>query len=382
MKLLVCATEYYPYGSGIANVAYNVVEKLKERGIKCTVCSPTGPDIKLGSTKLIKKYGIFGLIHYWREVSNYFVKNADDFDVVWCHNPFFLNNNPFEHCLVTMNSTYYGNAMSSSYPFNIKMYKKIVSYIEKYSLTHLDSNTRFTGVGNNVCEELELMGIEKNRISFIPNGVDTNNFKPTDEKEEIRKKYNIPENHLMLLSVGRLTEAKAPLRLIDTFNYINEKIDFITLVIAGNGELANKVKQYRDEKGLKNVILLGNVKAKDTPQLYACSDYFIMTSRYEGGEPPLTLSEAMASGLPCIVSNISNFNVVDKANCGIMVDFGDLKEAGKEVVGYLERDNSEHSTNAREYAENNLDWDMIADKYIEEFIQLSKHTQLDESQMY
>ncbi|MGI6079023.1 MAG: hypothetical protein ACOYCB_12880, partial [Fastidiosipilaceae bacterium] len=56
-KLLVCATEYHPYGSGIANVVYNVVEHLKEQGVECTVCSPTGPDIKLGSLKLIEKTG-------------------------------------------------------------------------------------------------------------------------------------------------------------------------------------------------------------------------------------------------------------------------------------------------------------------------------------
>lgn len=55
MKLLVCATEYHPYGTGIANVVYNVVERLKELGVECTVCSPTGPDIKLGSLKLIEK---------------------------------------------------------------------------------------------------------------------------------------------------------------------------------------------------------------------------------------------------------------------------------------------------------------------------------------
>jgi len=38
LKILVCTSEYYPQGSGIANVAYNVVEKLKEKGITCEVC--------------------------------------------------------------------------------------------------------------------------------------------------------------------------------------------------------------------------------------------------------------------------------------------------------------------------------------------------------
>jgi len=58
MKLLVCTTEYFPHGAGIANVVYNVVEHLKEQGVECTVCSPTGPDIILGSQRLIKRPGL------------------------------------------------------------------------------------------------------------------------------------------------------------------------------------------------------------------------------------------------------------------------------------------------------------------------------------
>ena len=59
MKILICTSEYYPQGSGIANVAYNVVEKLKKKGITCEVCSPVGPDIKLGSEI---KYGRLSLL--------------------------------------------------------------------------------------------------------------------------------------------------------------------------------------------------------------------------------------------------------------------------------------------------------------------------------
>ena len=73
MKLLICASEYYPYGSGIANVAYNMVEQLKKMEIECTVCSPTG-DIKLGSSRIIERFGIIGLLYYWHQVSRYFNK--------------------------------------------------------------------------------------------------------------------------------------------------------------------------------------------------------------------------------------------------------------------------------------------------------------------
>lgn len=368
MKLLVCATEYYPYGSGIANVVYNVVEKLKEKGIDCTVCSPTGPDIVLGSPKPL---GIIGLLYYWNKVSTHFKSyNNYDFDAVWIHNPLLVKKSPFNKCLVTMHATNYGQAKSKMYPFYLHIYKKIASKIEKHCINKMEFKSFFTGVGTNVCDELECMGIIKEKISFIPNGVDTNKFKLLNTKEKVRKQYNIPENNLVLLSVGRLTEQKDPFKLIDTFVYISKYMTNTTLVIAGRGELADEVKKYCDKKGLENILFIGYVDEKDKPELYTCADYFIITSRYEGGEPPLTISEAIASGLPCIVSNISNFNVVNKANCGIVVDFKNLQKAGNEVISYLEKDNLEHSINARKYAENNLDWGIITEEYIKEFYKL------------
>ncbi len=94
MKLLICTTEYFPHGAGIANVVYNIVEQLKGKGFECTVCSPTGPDIELGSWGLIEKAGVLGLLNYWHQVSRYFKGN--DFDAAWLQNPFIVTKNPFQ----------------------------------------------------------------------------------------------------------------------------------------------------------------------------------------------------------------------------------------------------------------------------------------------
>lgn len=362
MKLLICATEYYPHGSGIANVAYNIVEQLKKRGIDCTVCSPTGPDIKLGSSNLIEKSGIVGLLYYWYRVSKYFKDKTEDYDAVWLHNPLFLNRNPFPRSLVTMNSTYYGKALRGVEP---KVYYKIVSKIERYCLNRMKKKVRFTAGGPEACRELEEIGVNKELITYIPNGVDIDLFKPADDKKALRREFGIPENGLVILSLGRLTDAKQPLKLVKVFSLIEEEMEDVTLVIAGRGELLEKTKQNVGRKKLRNVKFLGYVDRKDISHVYAGSDYYIIASNYEG--QPLTLLEAMASGLPCIVSDIPSLRIVGDARCGIVVDFDDIGKAAEEIIEYLERDNSEDSRNARKYAVNNLDWKIIAGRYLEEF---------------
>ena len=364
MQILVCTSEYPPnYSSGIGNVAYNVVEQLKKMGVDCTVCSPNA-GIKRGSSKMIDKFGIMGLLYYWHRVSKYFKEN--DFDVVWLHNPLFLKDNPFKNSLITMHVTAYGQVIHKIYPLQLHIYKKVSSKIERYCLNKVDEKARFTVVSQQVCKELEEIGITKERITYIPNGVDTEQFKPSNDKKLLRRKFGIPEEHLIFLSLGRLTEAKQPLKLIEVFSVIEKQKKDVSLVIAGKGELLEKTKRLAKQKELKNVIFLGYVDhEKEAPDLFACSDYYIMTSMYEG--LPLTLLEAMSSGLPCIVSDIPNLRIVEDANCGVIVDFDDKEKATQDIISYLEGDNSESSENAREYAVKNLDWGIIAGKYLKEF---------------
>jgi len=362
MKLLVCTTEYFPHGAGIANVVYNVVKQLKSMGVECTVCSPTGPDIILGDQTLIQKTGIGGLLYYWWQVSRYF-KNSD-YDVVWLQNPFILTGNPFKRCLVTMHSTYYGSSTNGVGTPPFRLYKSLVAHIERYCLTRMPPNTLFTGVGQPVCEELKKIGIEGDRIIYIPNGVDTRLFRPSPDKRLLRKKFGIPEDDIVLLSVGRLTHQKRPYTLIEVFSYLERELGNVTLCVAGKGELLEGTKSLAEKMGLQKVLFLGYVDDQDLPDLYACADYYIMTSKYEGGMPPLTLAEAMASGLPCIVSDIPNLAIVKDADCGTIVDFTDLSVALNDILDYLKLDHHSHGVNARNFATSSFDWELIAKDYL------------------
>ncbi len=367
MRVLICATEYYPDGSGIANVAYNVARELEGMGVECTVCSPTGPDIKLGDPTLIKKYGILGMVHYWHQVSRHF-KN-DDYDVAWLHNPLFIGQNPFNKYLVTMHVTLNGvsNRKFNSSRF-LQLYKYISSKVESYCLSRFDPSTRYTGVSQTVCNELKTMGIPENRITCILNGVDITRFCPTNDKGAIRSKFGLPKGDTVLLSVGRLTHQKQPHTMIEVFSRLEKELGDVTLCIAGKGELLEETKEFAEKMGLRKVLFLGYVDDRDLPDLYACADYYIMTSKYEG--LPLTLLEAMGSGLPCIVSDIPNLRVVRDADCGIILNFGDVSSASDQILDYLSRDHSDHSQNARRYALDKLDWHLISKQYFKKFLEI------------
>jgi 1,2-diacylglycerol 3-alpha-glucosyltransferase len=367
VKLLVCTTEYYPYGSGIANVAYNVVEKLKEKRVDCVVCSPTGPDIFLGNKEIISKFGRIGLLYFWFKVSKFF-KGNPDYDIVWLHQPLFMMQNPFVKSVSTIHTTALGRyeaIKKGHYSFFLKSYHFVSRIIENYSTNRVLYTTRFITDSPKVNQEL--MKITNNRVmsKYIPNGVDISRFHPLNDKSLLRLKFGIPSNTTIFLSVGRLTSQKNLFSLLDIFNIVQKIKNGSFLLIAGKGELKSKIEDYIKKNKILNVLLLGFVSDIEFPALYSSADYYIMSSEYEG--QPLTLLEAMSSGLPCIVSDIPNLKIVEEADCGIIVNFLDKDKTVKQIVDYISKDNSKHSINARKYAENSLDWNIISKKYLDEF---------------
>jgi len=383
MRILVCIYEYPPhYSSGAGNVAYYLVNQLKKMEVDCIVCSPIGGDVELCHRTWIERthnYGIpdylYRILYFWHKAGQYVKENHRKYDIVWLHNPSPI---PFrtglQKSLLTIHTTYYGCSLLE-YPWLTHIYHKIMAQFEKKFLGSL--GVRFSGVSQQVCHEVEKIGIAQERITCIPNGVDTQRFKPSNNKRELRKKFNLPEDGLILLSLGTLREPKQPYKLIEVFSLIEKNTKDVQLVIGGDGELLEKTQRLAQEKGLTRVKFLGYVDHEGAaPDLYRCSDYYIMTSKYEG--QPLTLFEAMASGLPCIVSDIPALRIVEKARCGIVADFNSAETAAGEIIKYLGGDNTNHSENAREYAVRNLDWEIIAERYLEEFRKLLPNRKTNE----
>lgn len=365
LKILICTPEYPPYASGIGNVVFNLEKQLKKNNLdlEFKICSPEGPDFKIGNSKLMGKCGILGLIYFSYIISRYFKQN--DFDLIWIHGNIFPNTDNFKNVFITLHTTYRGYKLHDISP---KLYYKLVNRLEEYVLNRINikSNIKFSGVSPEVCEEISnITDINKDNIKYIPNGVDTNIFKPSNSKQKLRKKFKLPQNDQIILSVGRLVEQKQPILLLEIFSFIEKNVKNVTLVIAGEGELLNEMKRIIKTNNIKKVRFLGNVTYKDMPDLYSCSDYFIITSNYEG--QPLTLLEAMSTGLRCIVSEITNLSsIIKEANCGISVDVTKTENAANQIINYLKSDNSIHSANSRNYVVKNCDWKIISDLYLKE----------------
>jgi len=103
--------------------------------------------------------------------------------------------------------------------------------------------------------------------------------------------------------VGRLTSIKNHHMFLQTVRYLknHDKIDDFRFLIVGDGELKTELSQKARKWGIDNYVEFAGWQ-KDMPSVYSTLDAVVLTSRNEG--TPVTLIEAMASGVPVISTDV------------------------------------------------------------------------------
>lgn len=153
-------------------------------------------------------------------------------------------------------------------------------------------------------------------VEVIPNGVDP---VPDVDPEAARERLDLPADATVVLFLGRLSEAKDPLSLLE--------IDRpgTLLVYAGTGALADRVRAAADRRD--DVRYLGYVSEATKHDLLAAADLFALPSRSEG--QPIAILEALAHGTPV---HTTREEWVPEALRGYCT-FGALDEALDEALG-------------------------------------------------
>lgn len=161
-------------------------------------------------------------------------------------------------------------------------------WLEKLILTGILYNCQIT-----VSRDLLKLKNVNRKIYYIPNGVDVKEFDSV-----VATKSKNPT----LIFVGRLHPQKNLQNLIKAISFVKKDTPKIKLLIIGDGQQKESLKNLAKDLGLtSNVLFKGQLQSKELVKLYKSSHIFILPSIYEG--QPLTVLEAWASKLPVIVSS-------------------------------------------------------------------------------
>jgi glycosyltransferase involved in cell wall biosynthesis len=172
------------------------------------------------------------------------------------------------------------------------------------------------------------ININPKRISIIPRGRNANIFLDNAvSREQIRKEFNVPEQALLLINVGRQEYQKGQEVLIKALSALHSDL-YRCLIVGREGSQTEVLYRMRREFNLQGQIIFAGHR-NDVQQLLAASDIFIFPSRFEG--LPGAMIEAEASALPIICSDIPNNHEVASNENAIFFDLADSESLTKHI---------------------------------------------------
>lgn len=182
----------------------------------------------------------------------------------------------------------------------------------------------------NYAESSSFLSGFMDKVTVASSFVDTQVFNPKVDGGGVRQELGIG-NRKMVLFVGRLVAYKG----LDYLIRASKELGDVVLVIVGEGQEEERLKDVAKEAGEGNVVFTGLVGDDSLPQYYAACDVFVLPSVTRQEAFGLVLVEAMASGKPVVSSNFSGMPYV-VGDAGLLVeprDPGALAEAVNRLLG-------------------------------------------------
>lgn len=218
---------------------------------------------------------------------------------------------------------------------------------------------QFAIVSDSAKKELMSYGIKDEQIKIIYNGIDSDFYKPSIER-------NIEKDEKYLFYIGRLQKYKGVLDICQTFERLTEKYPDLKLKIAGSGPFRPKLEKWIVKRNLQDkILLLGFISEEEKLHLLQNAFLIVQPSYKEGWG--LTVIEANACGVPVVANNAPGLcDSVNDGKTGFLYKFGDVDDAVKKIEVLLGNPQkyAEISANCRPWAEK-FKWKMASDETFE-----------------
>lgn len=172
--------------------------------------------------------------------------------------------------------------------------------------------------------------VPESLVELIPNAIDLSRSESQLSQSQARKSLDLPEDALVLGTVGRLEEQKGHRHLIKALALLHQQGIDAYLLIVGDGREKPALTAQTQQLGLEErVKFLGT--RQDLGDLFRAMDLFVMPSLWEGLS--LAMLSAIAAGLPLIATDVGGVrNVLGSGENGFIVAPGNPEELANKIA--------------------------------------------------
>lgn len=165
-------------------------------------------------------------------------------------------------------------------------------------------------------------GFQENKIVVIPNGIDTEYFKFDPEgRRHVRSAWGLVDDEILVGLVARLDPMKDHPNFLEAASRIARERHDVRFVCVGDGPVAytEALKQQAVALGLAKQLIWAGAR-DDMPAVYSALDLSSSSSSFGEGFPN-TIAEAMACGVPCVVTDVGDSRQIVR-DTGFVVEPG------------------------------------------------------------
>lgn len=178
------------------------------------------------------------------------------------------------------------------------------------------------------------LGIAREKITVIPNGVDTERFGFHERT---------PADDIVVCVLGRLVPWKGPMRALEAFGLLRRDFPKARLWFVGDGSMKEELAAKVFARGWDDSVIFWGMLQQPEERLEEATVLW-MPSKSEG--LPVACAEAMASGLPVLGFDVPGVHDLLKGGCGVLIPPNDTKALAEETV-LLIREGNRYKTIAR-----------------------------------
>ena len=210
------------------------------------------------------------------------------------------------------------------------------------------------------------LGIRPDNVTVIPNGANTDLFRPGDIMQaRAQLDFAVPE--YLVTFAGSLKAWHGIEYLIKSIPYVLSQCPQSRFLIVGDGPMKQELRELARKVGASSeIIFTGSIPYETVPLYVNASDVcvapFIRARNERCGSSSLKIHEYMACGRPVVASRIANLELIEQSNAGILVEPENPRELAAAVVNLLkdEKLRGQMGENGRKYVVEHHSWESVA----------------------
>jgi len=207
------------------------------------------------------------------------------------------------------------------------------------------------------------------RVEVIHPGVDVKDFQKSESnRQEMRNKWRVDDDTVVLLTMARQEERKNQLGVLQALKKLNDRKSDILYVIGSDGPERGKLEEYVRENDLEDIVLFtGYLSDQERKDSFAAADIHVMPSVQRGAMIEgfgIVFIEAAAVGIPSIAGEVGGqAEAVIDGKTGLVVDGDNQAQLQAALQSLISNSDlrKQMGVAGRYWAAEN-DWDRIAKK--------------------